>query len=142
VADVAAGSRSAAAALLLAVARLLVDDHEPGSLRVLDRFPDEWLGQDLEVHRLATRAGELSYALRWHGPRPAILWERVPREGSTERVALAVPHLDPRWSSVHHAGEALLEPVLPPGGLPKVVAPLAPDRTPVDEHPGDGVSFT
>jgi hypothetical protein len=143
VAAVAGGTRAGAARLLLSVAQGLAGDREPGALALLGRYPDAWLGQDLEVHRLATRAGLLSFALRWHGTRPALLWERQPPSaGGTEPVALSVPGLDGTWSSTHLAGEALLGPVEPAGGLPKVVAPLAGAGTPVDEQPDDGVSFT
>ena len=37
--------------------------------------PDAWLGQGWEVHDLPTAEGRLSYAIRWHGDRPALLWE-------------------------------------------------------------------
>ena len=49
--------------------------------------------------------GVLSYAVRWHGERPALLWDGPP--GTTVRV----PGLDPGWRSDDAAGEALLGPV-------------------------------
>ena len=42
----------------------------------------QWLGQAIEVHRAPTHAGELSFAVRWHGARPALLWELQRRDGS------------------------------------------------------------
>jgi hypothetical protein len=81
-------------------------------------WPDEWLGQDVEVHDAPTANGPLSYAVRWHGARPALLWE------ASESVRLTAPRLDPSWSTTEARGEALLAPVEPAGGLPGVVAPL------------------
>ena len=123
------------AAFLRSLAGLLVDDDEAGTLRLLPAFPDEWLGAELEAHRLPTRHGLLSYAVRWHGARPALLWELA------GEATLTVPGLDPGWSSTEPVGEALLAPVEPAGGLPGVVKPLATEGTPVDEAPDDGVSF-
>lgn len=113
----------------------LVDDAAPGTLRLLRVWPDEWLGADLEAHRVPTRHGLLSFAIRWHGARPALLWELA------GEATLTVPGLDPSWSSTEPSGEALLAPVEPAGGLPGVVKPLAGEGTPVDEAPDDGVSF-
>jgi hypothetical protein len=59
------------------------------------------------VHDLATTFGRLSYAIRWHGERPALLWELVPHDG-VGGVRLTTPALDPSWSSTEAAGEALL----------------------------------
>jgi hypothetical protein len=39
-------------------------------------FPAGWLGVDFEAHGLAIgHASSLSFAIRWHGDRPAVLWE-------------------------------------------------------------------
>ena len=39
-------------------------------------FPPAWLGVDFEAHGLAIGlASTLSFAIRWHGDRPAVLWE-------------------------------------------------------------------
>ncbi len=92
---------------------LLVRD-VPGGLALLSLVPDSWLGQAIEVHRAPTHAGELSFAVRWHGARPALLWELQRRDGSGP-VRLSVGGLDPTWSSTEPAGEALLSPALGPG---------------------------
>jgi hypothetical protein len=55
------------------------------------------------------RAGTLSYAVRWHGARPALLWDAPPG------VELRASALDPAWSSSAVAGEALL--AEPPASL-------------------------
>ncbi len=48
------------------------------------------------------RRGPCSFAVRWHGARPALLWDAP--AGSTVRA----PLLDPAWSSNEPVGEALL----------------------------------
>jgi hypothetical protein len=81
---------------------LLVGASDDGSLVLLAELPDEWRGQGLEVHDAPTLAGRVSYAVRWHGPRPALLWE-------CERpIPLRAPGLDPSWSTSEPRGEALL----------------------------------
>lgn len=65
--------------------------------------PTSWLGSNFEVHGLPTSAcSSVSFALRWHGDRPAVLWEQ---QGPP--VALCAPVLDPAWSSGEVSGEAL-----------------------------------
>ena len=56
------------------------------------------------MHDAPTRAfGRVSFAVRWHGDRPALLWE-------CEQVGgrLRAPGLDPEWSTTDRQGEALL----------------------------------
>jgi hypothetical protein len=93
----------AAAALLRLVRRLLVVE-EPGGLVLLPVLPGGWRGQGLEVHDLPTTGGALSFAVRWHGSRPALLWEL----GGDGAVGLRAPGLDPSWSSAERRGDALL----------------------------------
>ena len=63
-----------------------------GDLVLLDPWPAGWDGHAVEVHGLRTEVGTVSYALRWHGDRPALLWDVVPhalggwRPGRPERV--------------------------------------------------------
>jgi hypothetical protein len=97
--------------LLWLVRRLLVCD-EPGGLVLCPVLPEGWRGQALEVHDLPTASGTLSFAVRWHGSRPALLWE-VEGEGP---VHLRAPGLDPAWSSTERRGEALLTGADVPGG--------------------------
>jgi len=98
------------AALLLAVRDLLVDESE-GELRLSPVVPDTWLGLGWEAHDLPTRTGHLSFAVRWHGERPALLWELEHEDGVDRPVRLTAPALDPSWSSIEPKGEALLAPV-------------------------------
>ena len=138
--EVAGADAAASARFLVESRRFLVDDTEPALLRLVTRFPDDWLGRDLEVHRLPTGCGTLSFAIRWHGARPAVLWELDPLPGS--EPATVVAGLDPSWSDERPAGEALLAPVEPAGGLPKVVAPLGGAGTPAAEAAGGEASFS
>ncbi len=75
-------------------------------------LPKEWIGPPVDVRSLATRHGRLSFSVRWHGSRPALLWELVSengsaagavRDGTTLRCGL-----DPSWSAPSSAGEVLL----------------------------------
>ena len=99
---------------------------------LLPHFPQEWLGQPVAVHDLPTRHGPVSFALRWHGARPALLWE-VP-VGASVRA----PGLDGSWASSGGAGEALLAEIDPTRLLPLRTASGADPGVIVDE-PG---SFT
>jgi hypothetical protein len=69
---------------------------------LLPGFPPDWLGQALTVSGVPLRAGTLSFAVRWHGARPALLWE------APTGVELRTPVLDPAWSTREPAGETLL----------------------------------
>jgi hypothetical protein len=76
---------------------------ERGSeIDLLPGFQAGWLGQHLAVHDAPVKAGPVSFALRWHGPRPALLWD-VPRG-----VTIRVPVLDPAFSADAPEGETLL----------------------------------
>ena len=66
-----------------------------------------WAGQPIELHGAPTAFGPFSFAVRWHGPRPALLWELAAHPG-TAGPAIAAPGLDPTWSSHEHKGEQLL----------------------------------
>jgi hypothetical protein len=128
--DLAAG-----AALIAAVRHLLVSE-SPGALDLLGAFPDGWYGGGIEVHDAPTAHGRLSYALRWHGTRPALLWELEPHPG-TGPITLRVPGLDPDWSSTERRGDALLAEVAPPEGLERLrVVAEHPDIDPEMRRPG------
>ncbi|MEZ5410996.1 MAG: hypothetical protein R2761_23400 [Acidimicrobiales bacterium] len=104
----AAGDDPAGAARYVAALRsLLVDDAGPG-LSLLPGFPSSWRGGALEVHGLPTRHGAVSFAIRWHGYRPALLWEIAPGSGSTGPLPVRAPVLDAGWTATEARGEALL----------------------------------
>ena len=66
-------------------------------------FPPVWSGHAVEAYRLPLGEGTLAVALRWHGSRPAVLWE-IDGPG----VVLRCSGLDPSWSAATARGEALL----------------------------------
>lgn len=64
---------------------------------------DAWLGQSVEVYGVPTTAAStVSFALRWHGERPAVLWEQT-----GDPVELTAPVMAPGWSTTDVSGEAL-----------------------------------
>jgi hypothetical protein len=88
--------------LLLGLRGLLAFDGADGEVNLLAELPPGWLGQRIEVHEAPTRHGPVSYAVRWHGERPALLWDAPPG------VRLTAPGLDPTWSTTEPTGDALL----------------------------------
>ncbi len=84
----------------------LVADHGH-DLLLAPGFRTAWKGGPLAVYDLPTRFGQLSYAIRWHGPRPALLWELTPYPGLSPATVRA-PALDQDWSSNEPTGETLL----------------------------------
>lgn len=104
----------APAALLNAVRAALVDDSGVGASGVVDLLagiPDTWFGQGIEFHDLPTAAGRVSVAVRWHGERPALLWDVAAtcNADADPELTLRCTRLDPTWSAtVVPRGEALL----------------------------------
>ena len=64
-------------------------------------------GIDIEVLDAPTRHGRISFALRWHGEHPALLWEVTDAQRGLE---LTAPVLAPGWSTREPVGETLLRP--------------------------------
>lgn len=82
----------------------------PDHLVALPALPSDWEGAPLDVRGLATRHGLLSFSVRWHGSRPALLWELVtPTQRPSSTVAVRCG-LDQSWQSEAPTGEALLGP--------------------------------
>lgn len=84
----------------------LVSPQRDGTAAILGRsIPNRWLGVDLEAHSLiADSVRTVSFALRWHGEYPALLWEVSGPPG----LHLNAGRLDPTWSSNESTGETLL----------------------------------
>jgi len=119
-ADAAPAGRSVwdASAKIESVLSCLVSE-SPGGLVAAPALPERWLGLLLDVRGLCTRHGRLSYSLRWHGSRPALLWQLSPLDntsevGVTSEAGIVRPQtvmrcgLDPAWSSSEPEGEVLL----------------------------------
>ena len=109
------GHHGWAAAEFLSFVRDLLVREVAGGLALASLVPDGWYGQGWEVHDAPTAAGRVSYAVRWHGDRAALLWELTPHAG-VGQVRLTAPGLDPSWSTTERRGEALLGPVAAPPG--------------------------
>jgi hypothetical protein len=74
-------------------------------------YTSAWRGQKVDVRNVAVPGGFLSFSLRWHGERPAILWDVVDTKGNTVTSigwALTARSIDPTWSSAIAKGEDLL----------------------------------
>ena len=54
---------------------------------------------------MPTMNGKVSWAVRWHGDRPALLWEV---ENGSEDLVIMSPGLDPAFRGSGPRGEALL----------------------------------
>jgi len=111
-------------------------------------MPADWLGTNFEVYGVPTGpSSSVSFALRWHGERPAVLWECT-----GEPVTLAASLVAPGWSSAERTGETLWP--VPPGAVPVLpaddepaaeseagqVSPITP-ATPIIPA-GDDISFS
>lgn len=139
-------SIDATAAFVELVADLFAVVADDGALALCPVLPDTWLGVGFEVHALPTELGVLSYAVRWHGERPALLWEIEPHaDGPSGEVRLVSPGLDPSWSTTDRRGDALLgrPPSAPrprPASLAVVAEPVVADDD--GAPPPDGDSFS
>jgi hypothetical protein len=69
-------------------------------------IPVPWRGAGVEAHGLvASATTTISFALRWHGDRPAVLWEVA-----GDPVELRAPAVDPAWRTRDPSGETLWPP--------------------------------
>ena len=91
------------APLLQGVRASLLAETSAG-LALLPAWPESWRGQPVDVRSAPTRRGPVSFSVRWHGDRPALLWEAPPG------ARVTAPGLDPTWSSDAASGEVLLGP--------------------------------
>jgi hypothetical protein len=70
-------------------------------------IPTSWLGSNFEIHVVPTSPlTTVSFAVRWHGERPAVLWEQH-AIGDHSTVELSAPDVDPDWRSSEGSGETL-----------------------------------
>jgi hypothetical protein len=84
----------------------LIAHRRDGMIDICPRGIDEsWLGVNFECHKLlATPLHTISYAVRWHGERPALLWDI---DGPTG-LRVVASAIDKTFSSTDIRGEALL----------------------------------
>jgi len=106
------GDRALVSPVALGAARVLghlfgdVDHREHHRIEILPNVPDNWRGQAVDARGIVTGYGMLSFSVRWHGERPALLWQR---DGGPDELELGCPGLDPAWTSRQRSGEALLD---------------------------------
>ncbi len=125
--------RVVAAFVALVRALVLDEDTHANALVLLPVVPATWYGQSVDVHDLPTRVGVLSFAVRWHATRPALLWELTPYPGTGPNafpVMITAPGLDPSWSTTVPHGEVLLD-VPPLGTQVTVTAHADTDHVPM-----------
>ena len=101
----------ASALFLLALHRALVC-RSRRSRSAISLFPDyspRWFNIPVEVSDMPSGNGKIGYAVRWHGNRPALLWEWQPEED----LIFIAPSFDKDWQSLETRGEALFSPKEP-----------------------------
>jgi hypothetical protein len=87
---------------LLLAARAAIVHETRDAVELFPTFPEEWRGAALDVRDAPTRQGSVSCSVRWHGARPALLWD------APAGVTVRAPGLDPSWSTDQATGETLL----------------------------------
>lgn len=83
--------------------------HGPLGARKVDLFPamrEQWYGQSAGFSGLVVDGVRLSCALRWHGARPALLWEF--ESATPPNLEVTCLSLDPSFRSTERSGEVLL----------------------------------
>jgi hypothetical protein len=131
-----AAAPSGSAYFLTWTERRIVDVRSDGAHLFPAGLPTGWEGNNFEVYGVPTGAtGSVSFAIRWHGERPAVLWEH-----SGTAAALSAPLLAPEWHTAEVKGEALWPP--PPGVTIAPDAAVAPDAPIAPSFPAEGGSFS
>ena len=101
----------AATAAVAWLAADLLGRADTGGVHLLGVVPERWLGQRIEVHGVVTARGVVGCAVRWHGERPALLWDVEVLDGDQDELVVDAVGLDPTWQGTGPRGEALLAPV-------------------------------
>ena len=111
----------ASALFLLAVRRSFIT--EPAGttpkVAIFEGFSPLWFNVPVEVKNMPVHKGTIGYVIRWHGDRPAVLWEG---KVSTE-VTFTAPKLNVDWESTENVGEALFPQQLPKETIVSLVSP-------------------
>ncbi len=106
---------------------------------VLAGWRPDTAGAPVEVHDADTPWGRVGYAVRWHGRRPALLWEVADAIGP---VTWRCTTIDPGWSTEEPSGEALLAEPAGLGDLDLVEATVEMLGSPQpSDGPAEGESF-
>lgn len=94
-----------ASSVLRSLRHLMVEEFHD-DVGLVPAMPVAWRGRSIEAHNLPVAAGRLSFGLRWHGPRPALLWDLT--RTSDARFGLRVPSISDEWTAIDEQGEDLL----------------------------------
>lgn len=102
------GSETAirSAARYVRAARAVVADDRGSEIHLLPNVPVSWRGRSIEVFGAPITNGTLSFGLRWHGPRPALLWEATLTPEAP--ITIRVPGIDDDFETSNREGEVLL----------------------------------
>lgn len=122
------------------VERRISDVQADGGRLLPSGMPAGWEGNNFEVYGVPTGAqSSVSFAVRWHGERPAVLWEQ-----SGQPVTLTSPAIAPGWRTRELKGEALWpQPEgLAPASLVEEEAPVEVAPIVAPNVPGEGESFS
>jgi hypothetical protein len=111
------GDDPVVSAAVVELARALAVREDDRSLALLPVVPAAWFGRPVDVRNIPTRHGRCSFSLRWHGERPALLWE-LDGDRVADGLEITTPALDGTFRTVERAGEALLAPPAGAGSLP------------------------
>jgi hypothetical protein len=90
----------------LAYSRMLLARAHGSTIDLFGAIPTTWFGQSFSVFHVGVDGATVSAAVRWHGARPALLWEV--ESASATVFTVTCSGLDPTWSSTQRSGEALL----------------------------------
>ena len=101
----------ASALFLLALHRALVSrsGRNRSAVALFPGYSPRWFNIPVEVSAMPSGNSKIGYAVRWHGNRPALLWEGQ----SEEDLMFIAPGFDKDWQSLEIRGEALFSPQEP-----------------------------
>ncbi len=128
----------ASALFLLMFRRSLVSQPDSSTIALFPSYTSKWFNLPVEVSSMPTSNGEVGYAVRWHGDRPALIWEG----NINSQTTFTSPGFDPAWQSNEARGEALLPQQKPDEiAIPLISSPIQkPVITPSKPEKGDNFS--
>ena len=128
----------ASALFLLMFRRSLVSQPDSSTVALFPGYTAKWFNVSVEVSNMPTTNGEVGYAVRWHGDRPALLWEGK----VNSQITFTSPGFDPTWGSNELRGEALLPQQKPDEiAIPLISSPIQkPSITPSKPEKGNNFS--
>ncbi|MBS1848888.1 MAG: hypothetical protein JST73_11480, partial [Actinobacteria bacterium] len=108
------GKRSGPSVGLTSAVLSLVCDYfltvRADAVRLVAHVPTAWFERPIEATGIVTPVGRGGYAVRWHGDRPAVLWDAAAGARLDPDLRVCAPGLDPTWVAHGATGEALLAP--------------------------------